>query len=154
MVNYHSLFQLYINIYIINYYIIIISSIPLADPLVVVISTIASLEALLLSIRTTDNGVMFSLIEYCDWLNDNTAPIDQYINNKTQPLTLLLLSSSLIVTSVALIFPIITPQTENGVLSVSLSVSLHSITLSFMMFIVKNLSISPAAIIILVEDVI
>ena len=50
---------------------------PLADPSVMVTSTITSLDALLLSIRPTDNGVMFSLTEYCDSLNDNTAPVDQ-----------------------------------------------------------------------------
>ena len=52
---------------------------PLADPLVMVTSTITSLDALLLSIRPTDNGVMF----YCDWLNDNITPVNQYMNNTT-----------------------------------------------------------------------
>ena len=54
---------------------------PLADPSVMVTSTITSSDVLLLSIRPTDNGVMFSSIEYCDWLNDNTAPVDHYLYN-------------------------------------------------------------------------
>ena len=110
---------------------------PLADPLVMVISTITSLDALLLSIRPTDNGVMFSSIEYCDWLNDNNAPVDQYINNTTQLLTLLLPSSSFIVTSVASVLPLTTPQVEDGTLSVSLNDSSHSETPSLLMFMVN-----------------
>ena len=49
---------------------------PLADPLVMVTSTVTSSDVLLLSIRPTDNGVMFSSIEYCDGSNDNSAPVD------------------------------------------------------------------------------
>ena len=56
-----------------------IITLPLADPSVMVTSTMTSLDALLLSIRPIDNGVMFSSIEYCDWLNDNTDPVDQLI---------------------------------------------------------------------------
>ena len=37
---------------------------PLADPSVMVTSTITSSDALLLRIRPTDNGVMFSSVEY------------------------------------------------------------------------------------------
>ena len=55
---------------------------PLPDPSVMVTSTITSLDALLLSIRPTDNGVMFSSID--DGLNDNNAPVDQHMNNTTQ----------------------------------------------------------------------
>ena len=51
---------------------------PLVDPSVVVTSTITSSDVLLLSIRPTDNGVLFSLMEYRDWLNDNNTPVDQY----------------------------------------------------------------------------
>ena len=54
---------------------------PLADPSVMVTSTVTSLDVLLLSIRPTDNGVMFSSIEYCDWVNDNNAPVDQCMDN-------------------------------------------------------------------------
>ena len=36
---------------------------PLDDPSVMVTSTVTSLDVLLLSIRPTDNGVMFSSIE-------------------------------------------------------------------------------------------
>ena len=112
---------------------------PLADPLVMVTSTITSLDALLLSIRPTDNGVMFSSIEYCDWLNDNTAPVDQYMNNTTQLTTLIsiLPSSSLIVTSVVLVPLLTTPQVEDGTLSVKLNDSLHSEISSLMMFMVN-----------------
>ena len=53
---------------------------PLADPSVMVTSTITSSDVLLLSIRPTDNGVMFSSIEYCDWLNDNIATVDHNIH--------------------------------------------------------------------------
>ena len=53
---------------------------PLADPSVMVTSTVISLDVLLLSIRPTDNGVMFSSIEYSCLLNDNFVPIDQYMN--------------------------------------------------------------------------
>jgi len=122
---------------------------PLADPSVMVTSTITSLDALLLSIRPTDNGVMFSSIEYCDWLNDNTAPVDQYMNNTTQLLTFLLPSSSFIVTLVVLVFPLITPQVEDGTLSVSLNVSPHSIILSLMMFIANDFDISFATLTVL-----
>ena len=51
---------------------------PLADPSVMVTSTIISSDVLLLSIRSTDNGVAFSSIEYCDWLNENTASVDWF----------------------------------------------------------------------------
>ena len=54
---------------------------PLADPSVMVTSTITSSDVLLLSIRPTDNGVMFSSIEYCDWLNNSTAPVEYLVNN-------------------------------------------------------------------------
>ena len=53
----------------------LINHLPLADPLVMVTSTITSSDVLLFSIRPTDNGVMFSSIEYCDWLNDKTASV-------------------------------------------------------------------------------
>ena len=69
---------------------------PLADPFAMVTSTITSLDALLLNIRPTDNGVMFSSIEYCDWLNDNTAPVDQHVNNVTYHLVTLLLYTIII----------------------------------------------------------
>ena len=80
--SYHSLYQLYNNI-MSTLHQQLLHHLPLADPSVMVSSTITSLDALLLSIRPTDNGVMFSSIEYCDWLNDNIAPIDQYMNNTT-----------------------------------------------------------------------
>ena len=80
--SYHSLYQLYNNI-MSTLYQQLLHHLPLADPSVMVTSTITSLDALLLSIRPTDNGVMFSLIEYCDWLNDNIAPVDQYTNSTT-----------------------------------------------------------------------
>ena len=44
----------------------LIHHLPLADPSVMVTSTITSSDGLLLSIRPTDNGVMFSPIEYRD----------------------------------------------------------------------------------------
>ena len=72
----HSLYQLYNNI-MSTLHQQLLHHLPLADPSVMVTSTITSLDALLLNIRPTDNGVMFSLIKYCDWLNDNTAPVDQ-----------------------------------------------------------------------------
>ena len=53
---------------------------PLADPSVMVTSNVTSLDVLLLSIRPTDNGVMFSSIKYSFLLNDNFVPIDQYMN--------------------------------------------------------------------------
>ena len=134
--SYHSLYQLYNNIMSTLHH-QLLHHLPLADPLVMVISTITSLDALLLSIRPTDNGVMFSSIEYCDWLNDNNAPVDQYINNTTQLLTLLLPSSSFIVTSVASVLPLTTPQVEDGTLSVSLNDSSHSETPSLLMFMVN-----------------
>ena len=80
--SYHSLYQLYNNI-MSTLHQQLLHHLPLADPSVMVISAITSLDALLLSIRPTDNGIMFSPIEYCDWLNDNTAPVDQYVNNTT-----------------------------------------------------------------------
>ena len=80
--SYHSLYQLYNNIMSTLHH-QLLHHLPLADPSVMVTSTITSLDALLLSIRPTDNGVMFSSIEYCDWLNENTAPVDQYMNNTT-----------------------------------------------------------------------
>ena len=49
---------------------------PLADPSMKLTSTITSLDALLLSIRPTDNGVMFSSIEYFNCVMDNDAPVD------------------------------------------------------------------------------
>ena len=53
---------------------------PLADPSVMVTSTMTSSDVLLLSIRPTDNGVVvFSSIEYCDWSND-TNTVDQCSN--------------------------------------------------------------------------
>ena len=127
---------------------------PLADPLVMVTSTITSLDALLLSIRPTDNGVMFSSIEYCDWLNDNTAPVDQYINNTTQSLTLLLPSSSLIITSLASFLPITTSQGGDIVLNASLKVSSHSAMLLLMMFIIHDFDISSAATLMMVDAII
>ena len=85
--SYHSLYQLYNNIMSTLHQQLLhqqlLYHLPLADPSVMVTSIITSLNALLLSIRPTDNGVMFSLIEYCDWLNDNTTPVDQYMNNTT-----------------------------------------------------------------------
>ena len=48
---------------------------PLADPSVMVTSTITSSDVLLLSIRPTDNGVLFSSIEYRDRLNKRTATV-------------------------------------------------------------------------------
>ena len=80
--SYHSLYQLYNNI-MSTLHQQLLHHLPLADPSVMVTSTITSLDALLLSIRPTDNEVMFSSMEYCDWLNDNTAPVDQYVNNTT-----------------------------------------------------------------------
>ena len=80
--SYHSLYQLYNNI-MSTLHQQLLHHLPLADLSVMVISTITSLDALLLNIRPTESGVMFSSIEYCDWLNDNTAPVDQYINNTT-----------------------------------------------------------------------
>ena len=52
---------------------------PLADPSVMVTSTITSSDVLLLSIRPTDNGVMFSSIEYCDSSNETIEPVGQCI---------------------------------------------------------------------------
>ena len=79
--SYHSLYQLYNNIMSTLHKQLLhqqlLHHLPLADPSVMVTSTITSLDALLLSIRPTDNGVMFSSIEYCDWLNDNAAPVNQ-----------------------------------------------------------------------------
>ena len=124
---------------------------PLADPLVMVTSTITSLDALLLSIRPTDNGVMFSSIEYCDWLNDNTAPVNQYMNNTTQLLTLILLSSSFIGTSVVSVPPLTTPQVEDGILSVSLNDSSHSEISSLMMFMVNVVELESAGTITLLD---
>ena len=62
---------------------------PFADSLVMLTSTITSSDALLLSIRSIDNGVMFSSIEYCDWLNDST-PTDQYSHMKNEKYSLVL----------------------------------------------------------------
>ena len=75
--SYHSLYQLYNNI-MSTLHQQLLHHLPLVDPSVMITSTITSLDALLLSIRPTDNGVMFSSIEYCDWLNDNTIPVDQF----------------------------------------------------------------------------
>ena len=74
--SYHSLYQLYNNV-MSTLHQQLLHHLPLADPLVMITSTITSLDALLLNIRPTDNGVMFSLIKYSDWLNDNIAPVDQ-----------------------------------------------------------------------------
>ena len=79
--SYHSLYQLYNNI-MSTLHQQLLHHLPLADPLVMVTSTITSLDALRLNIRPTDNGVMFSSVEYCDWLNDSNA-VNQYMNNTT-----------------------------------------------------------------------
>ena len=49
---------------------------PLADPSVMVTSTITFLDVLLLSIRPIDNGVVFSSIEYSCLLNNTSVPVD------------------------------------------------------------------------------
>ena len=72
--SYHSLYQLYNNIMSTLHH-QLLHHLPLADPSVMVTSTITSLDALLLSIRPTDNGVMFSSIKCRDWLNDIIAAI-------------------------------------------------------------------------------
>ena len=77
--SYHSLYQLYNNI-MSTLHQQLLHHLPLADPSVMLTSTITSLDALLLSIRPTDNGVMFSLIEYCDCVMDSDAPVDKYMN--------------------------------------------------------------------------
>ena len=113
---------------------------PLADPSVMVASTTTSLDALL-NIRPTDNGVMFSSIEYCDW---STAPVDQYMIKTTELLSPILPSLSVIVISVVSVAPLTAPQVETGTLSVKLNVSSHSIISSSMMFIVNDVDISSA----------
>ena len=118
---------------------------PLADPSVMVTSTITSSDVLLLSIRPTDNGVMFSSMEYRDSLNDNTATAGQYITQNILSL-ILVLPLSFIITSVVVVFPITTSQGGAGILSISLNVSLHSAMLSLMMSTVNDFDISPAAI--------
>ena len=124
---------------------------PLADPLVMVTSTITSLDALLLSITPTDNGVKFSSIKYCDWLNDNSAPVDQHMNNTTQLLTLLLPSSSFIVTSVVSVPPLTTPQVEDSTLRLSLNDSSHSEISSLMKLMVNVVDLVSAGTITLLD---
>ena len=53
-------------------------------------------------------------------------------------------------TSVVSVSPLTAPQAEAGTLRVSLNVSSHSVMLSFMMFIVNDFDVSPAAILTLV----
>ena len=137
--SYHSLYQLYNNI-MSTLHQQLLHHLPLADPSVMVTSTITSLDTLLLSIRPTDNGVMFSSIEYCDWLNDNTASVDQY-NIIFSIVTHFLPSSSFIVTSLVSLFPTIIPQVEDGTLSISLNNSLHSEISSLTMFIVNDVDV-------------
>ena len=64
-----------------------------------------------------------------------------------------ILPLSFIVTSVVLIFPIITSHGGAGILRISLNVSSHSVMLSLMMFIVNDFDISPAAILMVVESI-
>ena len=53
------------------------STLPIADPSLIVTSNITSTDALLLSVILTVNEVSFSATEYCDWLNDTIAPSGQ-----------------------------------------------------------------------------
>ena len=42
-------------------------------------STITSLDVLLLSVIVPASGLSLSATEYCDWLSDTIAPIEQMI---------------------------------------------------------------------------
>ena len=64
-----------------------------------------------------------------------------------------ILPLSVIVTSVVLVFPITISQGGDGILRISLNVSLHSAMLSLMMFIVNDFDIFPAAILMVVESI-
>ena len=55
----------------------IYSTLPLADPSLIVTSTIRSSHVLPLTNMLADK-VPFSLTEYCDWLSDTTVPISDY----------------------------------------------------------------------------
>ena len=66
--------------------------------------------------------------------------------NMCSIITNAILPLSVIVTSIVLVFPITTSQGGAGILRISLNVSLHSVMLSLMMFIVNDFDISPTAI--------
>ena len=52
------------------------STLPLADPSLIVTSTITSSDVLLFSVIAPVNELSLSATEYCDWLSDTVAPID------------------------------------------------------------------------------
>ena len=74
------------------------------------------------------------------------------MDNITPSITFLI-PLSVTVTSVVSVFPITTSQGGAGILRISLNVSLHSVMLSLMMFIVNDFDISPAAILMVVESI-
>ena len=118
------------------------STLPLADPSLIVTSTITSLDVLLLSVIVPVNELLLSAIEYCDWPSDTVAPVDQMILTKLRRKLCCLPSLSLIITSTLLILPIVTPHVVTDIIAI-LNVSLHSTILLSPILKVNDCNVTP-----------
>lgn len=71
----HNLNQLCAIVILILTILLLYFALPFADISLMLMPTITSSDVIALKVINTDNSLLLSAIEYCDWPIDTTAPI-------------------------------------------------------------------------------